>query len=149
MLFLSRHPSLLGLAVETIKYLVELRGWRGVANQNCHARDVRIYLEDPGSWLIAINTELRSIVKPAREVCVVDLDINFVKCARPPSGVPSSKATRDRMRRRVVNALGFSSADHGPVSLGRSDDFFFFGCDVKAAHMPFAPLSRDATHSFF
>lgn len=111
-LFMSRHPALLGMAVETIKYLVELCGWKGVAHQNCHARDVRIYLEDPGSWLIAINTELRSIIKPAQEVCVVDLDINFVNCPRPPLKAPSKGTARDKKRRKLITALGFSSADY-------------------------------------
>lgn len=113
-LFLSRHPAMLGVAVETIKYLVEMRGWRGVANQNCHARDVRIYLEDPGSWIIAINTELRSIIKPAKEVCVVDLDINFVNCPRPPVGAPSTKAVRERRRRKLFTALAISNVDYSP-----------------------------------
>ncbi len=111
-LFMSRHPALMGMAVETIKYLVELCGWKGVAHQNCHARDVRIYLEDPGSWLIAINTELRSIVKPPKEVCMVDLDINFVNCPRPPLKAPSKGAARDKKRRKLIAALGFSSADY-------------------------------------
>ncbi|SPO23632.1 uncharacterized protein UTRI_03840_B [Ustilago trichophora] len=111
-LFMSRHPALMGMAVETIKYLVELCGWKGVAHQNCHARDVRIYLEDPGSWLIAINTELRSIIKPPKEVCIVDLDINFVNCPRPPLKAPSKGAARDKKRRKLIAALGFSSADY-------------------------------------
>ncbi|CDU26243.1 uncharacterized protein SPSC_06437 [Sporisorium scitamineum] len=111
-LFMSRHPALMGMAVETIKYLVELCGWKGVAHQNCHARDVRIYLEDPGSWLIAINTELRSIIKPPKEVCLVDLDINFVNCSRPPLKAPSKGAARDKKRRKLNAALGFSSADY-------------------------------------
>lgn len=113
-LFQSRHPALLGLAVETIKYLVELRGWKGVSNQNCHARDVRIYLEDPGNWIIAINTELRSIAKASGEICVVDLDINFVNCPRPPPGALSTKAAREKRRRKLVSVLGFSTADYGP-----------------------------------
>ncbi|CAO1639312.1 unnamed protein product [Sympodiomycopsis kandeliae] len=109
-LFHSRYPALLGLAVETIKCLVELRGWTGIANQTCHARDVKIYLEDPGSWIIAIATELRSIFKPAKEVCVVDLDINFVHCPNPPHGAPSTKGLREKRRKRLYTALGFSSA---------------------------------------
>ena len=113
-LFYSRHPALLGLAVETIKYLVEMRGWKGVSNQNCHARDVKIYLEDPGSWIIAVNTELRSIAKAAREVCVVDLDINFVNCPRPPQGVPSSKGLRERRRKRLQSAFGSLSPEYAP-----------------------------------
>lgn len=104
-LFQSRHPALLGIAVETIRYLVELNGWRGVANQNCHARDVKIYLEDPGSWIIAINTELRSIIKPAKEVCLVDLDINFVNCIRPPLGAISVRQNREKKKRRLLQGV--------------------------------------------
>lgn len=113
-LFYSRHPALLGLAVETIRYLVEMRGWKGVSNQNCHARDIKIYLEDPGSWIIAINTELRSIVKPAKQVCVVDLDINFIHCANPPASVPSSKGLRERRRKRLATAFGTLTPEYGP-----------------------------------
>lgn len=113
-LFQSRHPALLGMAVETIRYLVELCGWRGVANQNCHARDVKIYLEDPGSWIIAINTELRSIVKPAKEVCVVDLDINFVNCARPPIGAISARQSREKKRKRLMSAIFVSNVECSP-----------------------------------
>ncbi|UZJ56941.1 hypothetical protein CBS101457_006261 [Exobasidium rhododendri] len=113
-LFQSRHPALLGLAVETIKHLIELCGWRGVANQNCHARDVKIYLEDPGSWIIAINTELRSISKPSKEVCVVDLDINFVNCVRPPLGAISTKQNREKRKRRLMQAVFVSSLECSP-----------------------------------
>lgn len=113
-LFMSRHPALLGIAVETIKYLVELRGWRGVTNQNCHARDVKIYLEDPGTWLIAISTELRSIFKPPRDVCLVDLDIDFVNCPSPPAGAPSTRGLREKRRRKLLQALGFSTGDFRP-----------------------------------
>jgi len=113
-LFHSRHPALLGLAVETTKYLIELRGWHGVAHQNCHARDVKIYLEDPGSWLIGINTELKSIIRPARDVCVVDLDFNSLNCAAPPQGAPTTKGIREKRKRKLVTALGFATADYGP-----------------------------------
>ncbi|KAK0521402.1 Protein N-terminal and lysine N-methyltransferase efm7 [Tilletia horrida] len=113
-LFHSRHPALLGLAVETIKYLIELRGWHGVAHQNCHARDVKIYLEDPGSWLIGINTELKAIIRPGRDVCVVDLDINSLNCIAPPQGAPTTKGIREKRKRKLVTALGFATADYGP-----------------------------------
>lgn len=113
-LFHSRHPALLGLAVETIKYLVELRGWQGVANQTCHARDVKIYLEDPGSWLIGIATELRSIVRLAPSVCIVDLDLDSVRCEAPPKGAPSSRGLRERRLKKLSGALGFSNGDFRP-----------------------------------
>lgn len=36
-IFCSRHPAMLGAAVETLKYIVELRGWNGIALPNIHA----------------------------------------------------------------------------------------------------------------
>jgi hypothetical protein len=36
-IFCSRHPAMLGAAVETLKYIVELRGWSGIALPNIHA----------------------------------------------------------------------------------------------------------------
>lgn len=36
-IFCSRHPAMLGTAVETLKYIVELRGWDGLALPNIHA----------------------------------------------------------------------------------------------------------------
>lgn len=113
-LFISRHPALLGMAVETTRYLVEQCGWRGVVHQNCHARDVRIYLEDPGSWIIGINTELRGLVSPPKEVCVVDLDLNRIQCANPPAGAISTKGLRERRRRRLMQALFVGNAECSP-----------------------------------
>lgn len=84
---------MLGIAVSTIKYLVELRGWNGIALPIIHTRDAKIYLEvcspnihnsplsnpnflslqDPGPWIIGISTEARHVVKPSSEVCICDL----------------------------------------------------------------------------
>lgn len=113
-LFLSRHPALLGTAVETLRYLVEQSGWHGVAHQNCHARDVRIYLEDPGSWIIAIGSELRSLVDAPRDVCLVDLDINKVECAKPPPGSISKKNLRDKRIRKLIQAVFLPNSEIGP-----------------------------------
>lgn len=113
-LFMSRYPALLGLAVETVTHLVEMCGWKGTALQSCHARDVKIYLEDPGNWIVAIASELRSIAKPAKEVCIVDLDINFVKLTHPPKGAPSARGLREKRRRKLVQALGYSTGEFMP-----------------------------------
>ena len=72
-LFLSKHPAMLGIAVSTIKYLVELRGWNGIALQAVHSRDAKIYLEDPGPWILGLATEARYIARTSPEVCVCDL----------------------------------------------------------------------------
>jgi hypothetical protein len=36
-IFCSRHPAMLGTAVETLKYIVELRGWNGIGLPNIHS----------------------------------------------------------------------------------------------------------------
>ena len=104
-LFLSRYPAMLGVAVLTIKYLLELRGWSGVACPIVHCRDARIYVDDPGPWLIGLPTEARHTVQPAREVCVVDLDINHVTCVSPPLGYVSTKSQRDKYRKQLLTAF--------------------------------------------
>ena len=74
--FYSRYPAMLGvritinawvnilnlfrmlqIAVSTIKYLVELCGWNGIALQAVHSRDAKIYINDPGSWILGLVTE--------------------------------------------------------------------------------------------
>lgn len=63
----------LQIAVSTVKYLVELRGWNGIALPAVHARDAKIYIDDPGPWILGLATEARYSVRPAPEVCVIDL----------------------------------------------------------------------------
>ncbi|KAI0825117.1 AEX-3 domain-containing protein [Trametes gibbosa] len=104
-LFFSRHPAMLGIAVMTIKYLVELRGWSGVALSAVHSRDAKIYIEDPGPWIIGLATEARYAMRPPSEVCVVDLDINYLNCAAPPPGTVSVKQQRDRFRQKLLSAF--------------------------------------------
>jgi EEF1A N-terminal glycine/lysine methyltransferase len=105
-LFYSRHPAMLGIAVSTIRYLLELRGWSGLALPAVHCRDARIYIEDPGPWLLGMATEARYAVRPSPEVCIVDLDINYLACSAPPPGVVSTKAPRDKYRARLLSAFG-------------------------------------------
>ncbi|KAG2072634.1 hypothetical protein BDR04DRAFT_1230371 [Suillus decipiens] len=104
-LFYSRHPAMLGIAVCTIKYLVELRGWSGIALPSVHARDAKIYIDDPGPWILGLATEARYSVRPGPEVCVVDLDINYLSCPSPPLGVVSAKQQRDKYRQRLLIAF--------------------------------------------
>lgn len=65
------------IAVNTIRYLVELRGWDGIALPAVHSRDAKIYIDDPGPWIIGLATEARYSIRPASEVCVCDL---YVSC---------------------------------------------------------------------
>ncbi|KAK0465029.1 DENN domain-containing protein [Desarmillaria tabescens] len=104
-LFFSRHPALLGIAVHTIKYLAELRGWNGIALPAVHSRDAKIYIDDPGPWIMGLATEARYSVRPASEVCVCDLDINYVSCPSPPVGVVSTKQQREKYRQRLLAAF--------------------------------------------
>lgn len=113
-LFVSSNPALLGMAVETLRYLVEQSGWRGVVHQICHARDVRIYLEDPGSWIIGINAELRGLVQPPAQVCTVDLDMNRITCNSPPLNAISTKGLRERRRKRLHQAVQVNNVDYHP-----------------------------------
>lgn len=69
---------MLGIAVGTIKYLAELRGWNGIALSAVHSRDAKIYVDDPGPWIMGLATEARYSIKPSPEVCIVDLDINYL-----------------------------------------------------------------------
>lgn len=94
-LFFSRYPVLLNMAVETFRHLLELRGWRGMCQSVVHARDVKIYLEvrsrrrvpgheaetlqDPGPYIIGMNAQVRPLASnPPPEVMVVDLDTEWV-----------------------------------------------------------------------
>ncbi|KAI0275070.1 hypothetical protein BC834DRAFT_815136 [Gloeopeniophorella convolvens] len=104
-LFFSRYPAMLGIAVSTIKYLVELRGWNGIALQAVHSRDAKIYIDDPGPWILGLATEGRYGVRPPPEVCVCDLDINYLSCASPPPGVVSVKQQREKYRQRLLTAF--------------------------------------------
>lgn len=65
--------ALAQIAVSTIKYLVELRGWNGIALPAVHSRDAKIYCDDPGPWIMGLATEARYSVRTAPEVCVCDL----------------------------------------------------------------------------
>ncbi|KAF8445945.1 AEX-3 domain-containing protein [Boletus edulis BED1] len=104
-LFFSRYPAMLGIAVSTIKYLVELRGWNGIALPAVHARDAKIYIDDPGPWILGLATEARYSVRPAPEVCVIDLDINYLSCPSPPPGIVSVKQQREKYRLRFLAAF--------------------------------------------
>ncbi|KAH7911212.1 AEX-3 domain-containing protein, partial [Hygrophoropsis aurantiaca] len=116
-LFYSRHPAMLGIAVSTIKYLVELRGWSGIALPAVHARDAKIYIDDPGPWILGLATEARYAVRAGPEVCVIDLDINYLSCPSPPPGVISAKQQRDRYRQRLLAAFEpHYHPDHGVPS---------------------------------
>ncbi|OAV91086.1 hypothetical protein PTTG_05483 [Puccinia triticina 1-1 BBBD Race 1] len=43
--FFSRHPKILNIAVESFKALLQLCGWVGLSQSIIHSRDFKIYLE--------------------------------------------------------------------------------------------------------
>ncbi|KAF9270222.1 hypothetical protein L218DRAFT_992865 [Marasmius fiardii PR-910] len=104
-LFFSRYPAMLGVAVSTIKYLVELRGWNGITLPAVHSRDAKIYIDDPGPWIMGLATEARYGVRPPSEVCVCDLDMNYLSCHSPPPGSVSTKQQREKYRQRILTAF--------------------------------------------
>jgi hypothetical protein len=52
------------------KYFVKLRGRNGIVLPAVHSRDAKIYLEDPGSWILGPATEALYLAKIAPEVCI-------------------------------------------------------------------------------
>ncbi|GAA5949132.1 hypothetical protein JCM21900_004872 [Sporobolomyces salmonicolor] len=107
-LLISRHSIMLGVATLTLQLILEKRGWKGLVFPVAHARDLRIYLEDPGPWLCGVPSMSRSValaVLPL-EVVVVDLDSNVVTCAKPSPSSVSSGAAREKSRRRLESAIG-------------------------------------------
>ncbi|GAA6001867.1 hypothetical protein JCM10207_002357 [Rhodosporidiobolus poonsookiae] len=122
-IFISRNSLMLGIATLTFQTILETRGWRGIVHSAVHARDLRIYLEDPGPWLISIPSHSRSLALSdlPPEIAVVDLDANLVSCAKPPTGAVSTGATRERARKRLEAAVGEVGQYHGvPVELGEA-----------------------------
>ncbi|GAA5887585.1 hypothetical protein JCM6882_001460 [Rhodosporidiobolus microsporus] len=114
-IFLSRNSLMLGLATLTFQAILEPRGWRGLVHSTAHARDLRIYLEDPGPFLIGVPFASRSLALSslAPEVVVVDLDSNSVTCSKPTSGALTTGAVRDKARRKLEAAIGNFGGQYG------------------------------------
>ncbi|KAH9812207.1 AEX-3 domain-containing protein [Melampsora americana] len=105
--FFSRYPAMLNMAVETFRVLLELRGWQGLCQSIVHARDVKIYLEDPGPYLLGMNSQLRPITANApQEVMIVDLDTNNITCPKPHPQAYSKGQTRIKIERKLEEVIG-------------------------------------------
>jgi len=59
--------------VSMIKYLVELRGWNGVALQAVHSRDAKIYIDDSVPWILGFTMEAQYSGQAQPEVCICNL----------------------------------------------------------------------------
>ncbi|KAK4701078.1 hypothetical protein P7C70_g5159, partial [Phenoliferia sp. Uapishka_3] len=131
-LFISSHSVMLGIATSVFKHILEQRGWRGPVHSIVHSRDLRIYVEDPGPWLLAIPSQSRFIalgdlhvstslpkiepqdgltnIDPSLpgqpEIAVVDLDSNSLRVKSIHPGALSTGSTREKMRKRLTEAIG-------------------------------------------
>ncbi|BGP52921.1 hypothetical protein JCM8202v2_000478 [Rhodotorula sphaerocarpa] len=105
--FLSRNPSILGLSVMFFEAVLEICNWGGLVLPAAHVRDVEIYLDDPGSWLLSVPFSARSLLASIPpEVAVVDLDNDLVSCPRPPADLLTKSALRTSAVRRLEEAIG-------------------------------------------
>ncbi|KAG0147218.1 hypothetical protein CROQUDRAFT_656323 [Cronartium quercuum f. sp. fusiforme G11] len=106
--FFSRYPAMLNMAVETFRVLLELRGWQGLCQSVVHARDVKIYLEDPGPFLLGMNSQLRPIVASGTppEIMIVDIDTDNIICQKPHPQAFSKGNVRLKIERRLEEVLG-------------------------------------------
>lgn len=104
-IFFSRHPIMLSMAVETLTYILELKGWStvgGVAHHQVHARDIRLLVEDPGPYILGVHASCKSIANAApKEVLKVDLDMDELECGRFHPGALSI----GRQREKDIKAL--------------------------------------------
>ncbi|OCF45755.1 hypothetical protein I317_00243 [Kwoniella heveanensis CBS 569] len=105
-IFCSKHPAMLNVAVSTLKYIVELRGWDGIAMPMIHARDTTFIIEDPGPYIIGMPTECRYLLAPPAEVVIVDIDTNSLSCKSPPAGIITPRQRREKVKQKLLAALG-------------------------------------------
>ncbi|GAA5850170.1 hypothetical protein JCM8547_001029 [Rhodosporidiobolus lusitaniae] len=114
-LFTSRYPLMLGLATLTFRTILESRGWKGITHALAHVRDLRLYLDDPGPWLIGLPFPSRPLVLAdlAPEIVLVDLDANQILCSQPSPGAITTGATRDKARKKLEAAIGMGVSGFG------------------------------------
>ncbi|ODO08610.1 hypothetical protein L198_00341 [Cryptococcus wingfieldii CBS 7118] len=105
-IFCSKHPAMLNIAVSSLKYLVELRGWNGITVPVIHARDATFVIEDPGPYIIGMSTECRYLLVPPAQVVIVDIDTNSLSCRSPPPNVITPRPRREKSKHKLLAALG-------------------------------------------
>lgn len=67
-----------GLSVSVFQQILHRRQWKGLAHSVVHTRDLKLLLEDTGSWIITVPfTSLSPLLKTlTRDILIVDLDRN-------------------------------------------------------------------------
>jgi nicotinamide N-methyltransferase len=88
-IFTSKHTHMLSVVVNTLRYILDMRGWDGITIPMIHAvcrlwssivkiaddqRDTSFIVEDPGPYLIGLPTELKGLVSIPAEVVMIDVD---------------------------------------------------------------------------
>ncbi|GEM06406.1 DENN domain protein [Rhodotorula toruloides] len=105
--FISRHDLLLDLSIYVFQQVLEGQGWKGLVQASAHVRDLPVYLDDSGPWLIGVPYSARNLLANlAPDVIVVDLDNNLVTCSEPPAGTLSKSPARDKLLRALEAAVG-------------------------------------------
>ncbi|GAA5834372.1 hypothetical protein JCM9279_004298 [Rhodotorula babjevae] len=118
--FVNRHQIMLSLATMTYQKILDMRGWKGLAFPTVHARDVKLFLEDPGPWLLGLLMSPSTSIfldSLSPDIVLVDLDANLVSCSRPFPGAVSTGATRDKARKKLELALGNVGRNEVPLEL--------------------------------
>ncbi|BGP36727.1 hypothetical protein JCM10449v2_000629 [Rhodotorula kratochvilovae] len=147
--FMSEHRIMLArttffsLATMAFQTILEMRDWKGLAFPTVHARDLKLFLEDPGPWLLGLpsspsTASLLSSLAP--EIILVDLDANLVSCSRPFPGAVSTGSAREKARRRLEAAVGTVGRNEVPLELieafpgGRFRPFSLVEVDGELRH---------------
>ncbi|GAA5980554.1 hypothetical protein JCM10908_001689 [Rhodotorula pacifica] len=113
--FLSRHPFMLSLAVMNFQVILELHGWRGLVLPVAHVADLEVYLEDPGPWLLAVPFSARSLLRGvSAAVAIVDLDNDVLSCKSPHANALSKGAARTAALRRLEEVIGYRGPHQTP-----------------------------------
>ncbi|GAA5844578.1 hypothetical protein JCM3766R1_002666 [Sporobolomyces carnicolor] len=107
-LFVSKHPTMLSIATLTLGLILERNGWSGLVRSVTHARDLSIYVENPGPWVLAIPASKRTAIldEVAQAIAVVDLDSDSVIYTGPLLSALSTGSVRERALRKLDRALG-------------------------------------------
>lgn len=73
-----------------------------------HARDIKVYVEDPGPFLIGVDSRCINLAKGKMDpdICYVDLETNDVRCQTPPPGALFRGAQREKLVKKLAEAIG-------------------------------------------
>ncbi|CAH7686965.1 hypothetical protein BY996DRAFT_4575833, partial [Phakopsora pachyrhizi] len=105
--FFSNYSQMLNITIESFRTLLELRGWVGMCQSIVHARDVKIYLEDPGPFLLGMNSQLRRVTSGASpEIMMVDIDNDSIHCIKPNPLALTKGQVRMKIEKKLEELLG-------------------------------------------